>query len=118
MDFFSALANPLRIAILQSLLEKEKNVSQLVEDIGEERTLVSHNLAQLLNVNLVSFQQAGKERIYCVNEEIVAPLFYLLENFVCKGCSFRKSCKVMQKKGLRMRAPVLQRETCAGCGRN
>lgn len=60
VEFFSNLANPLRLAILQSLLEKEKTVSDLVKDVRQERTLVSHNLARLLGVKLISFKKKGK----------------------------------------------------------
>lgn len=115
VEFFSTLANPLRLAILQSLIEKEKTVYDITESVKEERTLVSHNLARLLNANLVYFKQVGKSRIYYANHDIVAPLFYLIENFVCRGCSFRKTCKIMGRKSISPKSIQIDRETCPGC---
>ncbi|MBS3067248.1 winged helix-turn-helix transcriptional regulator [Candidatus Micrarchaeota archaeon] len=116
MQFFSTLANPIRIAVLQSLLQKEKNVTEIVKDLNYERTLVSHNLATLLKVNLISFKKKGKERTYYANEQIVPPLFFLIENFVCSGCSFRKVCKIMKKRGLdRVKIPSNNLEPCLAC---
>lgn len=114
MEFFSTIANPLRIAIVQRLIEKERNVSELVDAVKEERTLVSHNLRKLLRINLVSFKKKGKERVYYANMQIAAPLFYLMENFVCTGCSLRKTCKVLQKKMAPAIIPI-KRDTCKGC---
>lgn len=117
MSFFSALANPIRIKILQCLTEKERNVTELVKNCGFERTLVSHNLATLLNARLISFRKSGKERIYFPNEKIVVPLFFLIENFVCSKCSFRKTCDNLKSRGFRKSSGSghLPLVACAGC---
>ena len=113
MEFFSTLANPLRIAILQQLVERELNVTELVQTLKEERTLVSHNLKKLERIKIITFRKQGKERIYSANMQIAAPLFYLMENFVCSGCSLRKTCMVLEKK--KMKIVPIKRETCKGC---
>lgn len=118
MEFFLTLANPIRISILQSLLEKEKNVTNLVRDVGKERTLISHNLCSLLKVNLISFKKKGKERIYYPNEQIVAPLFFLVKNYVCSKCSLRRTCKLMEKKSLnKLKAAPAYLNACLSCSK-
>lgn len=115
--FFSTLANPLRLAILHSLLRSEKNVTELVKDIGEERTLISHNLAMLLKTQLIFFKRKGKERIYYPNEKVVVPLFFLIKNFVCSKCSFRKTCKILEEKGRipEMEMKPIPNGPCSAC---
>ena len=116
MQFFSTLANPVRLAVLHSLLRKEKNVTELVKDIKQERTLVSHNLAMLADVNLIGFRKKGKERIYHANEALVAPLFFLVQNYVCPRCSFRKTCKVLEGRGLsNLQVPLSKLKPCKRC---
>ena len=117
VDFFSTLANSIRLAILHSLLRSEKNVTELVNDVRVERTLISHNLALMCDMNLISYSKRGKERIYSPNEKLVVPLFFLVEQFVCPGCSFRKTCKTLRKKGLRGNTKIepIHDKPCKGC---
>ncbi|MBI2079801.1 winged helix-turn-helix transcriptional regulator [Candidatus Micrarchaeota archaeon] len=116
MTFFSALANPLRISILQSLLKEEKTVSELTKDVKDERTLISHNLATLLKVNLISFKKRGKERVYYPNEKILVPLFFLIENFVCSNCSFKSVCSVLNKgDSSASKLDYAELVQCSGC---
>ncbi|MDO8554167.1 MAG: metalloregulator ArsR/SmtB family transcription factor [Candidatus Micrarchaeota archaeon] len=118
LSFFSTLANPIRLAILHSILRDEKNVTKLVEDINVERTLVSHNLSLLMKAKLIYFRKVGKERIYYPNEKIVVPLFFLIKEFTCPGCSFRKTCNVLEAKGLggKIKLVAVPDKPCKGCG--
>ncbi|MBI4399539.1 winged helix-turn-helix transcriptional regulator [Candidatus Micrarchaeota archaeon] len=114
--FFSALSNRLRIGILQSLLRKEKTVSELTNDLKKERTLISHNLADLLQVNLIYFKKRKQERVYYHNKKIVPPLFFLLENFMCTGCSLKSTCRVMRKQDLdRLAIEAANLKPCSAC---
>ncbi len=116
VQFFSVLANPLRIAILQSLLENPKNVNELTAHVGEERTLVSHNLALLRDVNLITFRKKGKERIYHAEEKATAPIFFLMENFTCPGCSLRNTCNTLKERGFGVDSITsFTLKTCKGC---
>lgn len=90
--FFSTLSNQNRVHILQ-LLESdgEKTVNQIVEDLGLEQSAVSHCLKKLLECHFVEVRQNGKERIYTLNTDTIAPLLHQVERHVevycVKNCS-------------------------------
>jgi DNA-binding transcriptional ArsR family regulator len=112
--FFSALANRLRIRILQELSLGPMSVNKLSERLGAERTLVSHNLAMLAKAELVRCSPAGKARIYSGNEFVVPYVFFLLERVVCAKCSLRKTCIALKKREA-VPMPERVRPPCAAC---
>lgn len=89
--FFMTLGNKQRVHILQLLMKQgAKSVTAISEILGIEQSAVSHSLKQLLRCHFVTVAQAGKERIYNINEDTVAPLFEQIERHVetycIKGC--------------------------------
>ena len=65
--FFNNLSNPLRINIVTSLYEKDKSVNELVKEIKQEQSKISHALASLRKCNVVEVKQKGKLRIYSLS---------------------------------------------------
>ncbi|MFQ5800835.1 MAG: ArsR/SmtB family transcription factor [Candidatus Hydrothermarchaeales archaeon] len=87
--FLRTLCNKTRLAIVQSLIDSPKNVTQLTENLGIHQTSVSHALRRLLDCGFVFVEQNGKERIYSVNKETIEPLMKLMEvhiNSYCARC--------------------------------
>ncbi|MFQ5887458.1 MAG: ArsR/SmtB family transcription factor [Candidatus Hydrothermarchaeales archaeon] len=87
--FLKTLSNRTRLAIVQSLINESKNVTQLTEDLGIHQTSVSHALKRLLDCGFVFVEKNGKERIYSVNKETIRPLMKLMEvhiNSYCTRC--------------------------------
>ena len=100
--FFSNLSNSLRISIITSLKEKEKNVSELVRDLKVEQSKISHALKNLKNCKIVDVKQKGKERIYSLNKKTIVPMLKLIDNHAenfcqCKGCANKKCNKEGRK---------------------
>jgi len=94
--FFSNLANPLRIDIITSLRESEKNVSQLVKELKIEQSKLSHALSALKCCNIVESRQDGKQRIYSLNKETMIPMLKLIDNHAknfCNKCQCNGGCK-------------------------
>jgi len=93
--FFTNLANKLKIDIILSLKDKEKNVTELSKELDVEQSKISHALSSLRCCNIVKVKQKGKQRIYLLNKETIIPMLKLIENHsktFCKGiCSGR--CK-------------------------
>ena len=92
--FFTNLANPLKIGIILSLRVKEKNVSELVKDLGVEQSKLSHALQSLKSCNIVNMSQKGKERVYSLNKKTILPILKLIDehsklncNGKCQFCS-------------------------------
>jgi DNA-binding transcriptional ArsR family regulator len=90
--FFSTLANPTRLAILEKLRDKPMNVTSLADVIGQEQSMVSHNLKTLERCNLVQSERRGKEKVYSINAETVDGLFRVVENHAANHCPFHGSC--------------------------
>ena len=88
--FFSKVSNPLRIDIVTSLEDKEKSVSELVEELGVEQSKLSHALKELKECNIVKVEQKGKQRIYSLSKTIV-PILKLIKCH-SKGCGACKGC--------------------------
>ncbi len=87
--FFRNLANPVKIAIIAALKEKESSVSELVEKLGIEQSKLSHALASLNHCNIVQSKQEGKKRIYSLNKKTILPILKLIDNHKCEFCPGR-----------------------------
>jgi len=59
--FFSTLANPTRLAALENLMNKPMNVTQLAEALGQEQSMVSHNLRSLVKCRFVHVERKAGE---------------------------------------------------------
>jgi len=90
--FFSTLANPTRLAILETLLDGPKNVAELSEALNHEQSMISHNLKPLVECVFVFSERQGKTRVYRVNREIIDPLFELFAFHASKYCPNGRIC--------------------------
>jgi len=88
--FFSNLSNPLRISIITSLKEKEKNVTELSRKFKIEQSKVSHALASLKSCRIVDVKQKGKERIYSLNKKTIIPILKLIDKHASTFCDCKK----------------------------
>jgi len=91
--FFTNLANPLKIEIILCLRKKEKNVSEISEELKVEQSKISHALASLKCCNIVDFKQKGKQRIYFLNKNTITPMLELIEKHATKHCGGGCSCR-------------------------
>src|SRR6516225_8910632 len=67
LDAFSAIAEPRRRQVLDSLARGERPVNDLVRSLGWPQPQVSKHLGVLKKVGLVSVRRAGRQRVYAVN---------------------------------------------------
>lgn len=70
-EFFKALANPIRIRILDCLRDGAKGVNELSEILGIEPANVSQQLAILRVRNIVIGRKAGSNVYYSVSDSTV-----------------------------------------------
>jgi len=85
--FFMTLGNKQRVKILQLLnIEGPHSVSSIATALDAEQSAVSHSLKPLLQCHFVTVAQQGKERIYAINKETVAPLFRQIRKHVETYC--------------------------------
>lgn len=90
--FFSTLANPTRLAALENLMDKPMNVTQLADTLGQEQSMISHNLRPLVECQFVHVERKGRERLYSINHETVDPLFKVIENHAVNYCPTGGKC--------------------------
>lgn len=77
--YFKALAEPMRLKVLNALQDGEKNVSQLTEISGGTQANISKHLSLLDQYGLVKRESRGT----CVFYSIADPSVYALCDLVC-----------------------------------
>ncbi|XHH09670.1 MAG: ArsR/SmtB family transcription factor [Candidatus Bathyarchaeia archaeon] len=90
--FFTNLSNPTRLAALEQLMEKPQSVTQLAETLGQEQSMISHNLKPLLQCNIIRLEKQGKKHIYTANKETLTPIFEAIQNHAQKFCPTGGKC--------------------------
>lgn len=93
--FFTNLSNPLKLAIVSSLEEGDKNVTELSIDLGVEQSKLSHALASLKRCKIVESKISGKERVYSLNKKLIFPFLKLMNQFEEEFC---KHCELLEKE--------------------
>ena len=84
--FFSALANPTRLAIIEKLMDEELSVSGLATALGQEHSMVSHNLKLLERCSLVFSETRGRRKYVTANVDTVGALLRLAERHGERYC--------------------------------
>lgn len=90
--FFTNLSNPTRLAALEQLMEKPQSVTELAATLGQEQSMISHNLKPLLQCNIITIQKQGKKHIYTANKETLTPIFEAIQNHAQKFCPTGGKC--------------------------
>lgn len=90
--FFTNLANPTRLATLEQLMKKPMSVNEIAFVLGQEQSMISHNLKPLVQCRFVSSEKQGKQHIYSVNKETIGSLFKVIENHAKNFCPTSGKC--------------------------
>lgn len=98
-QFFSVLANPTRLAILELLREGPKSVTEIAEALKKEQSMISHNLKPLTRCRLVFVERRKRERIYHLNKETVEKIFKIFSYHAKKYCPMEGRC--LTEEGLK-----------------
>jgi len=91
-QFFSTLANPTRLAILELLRDGPRNVTEIAEALNQEQSMISHNLKPLEKCRFVFSERRKKERLYSLNKETMEKLFKIFSYHAEKYCPTRGKC--------------------------
>ncbi len=93
-NFFVNLSNPLKMNLVLSLEEKDKNVNELVRNLRLEQSKISHALASLKCCNIVSVKQEGKQRIYSLNKKTIIPILKIIQEHSNNFCNDECELKI------------------------
>ncbi len=72
LQMLKALGDDSRLTLLQLLASGERSVGDLAEQVNLGEPTVSHHLARLREVGLVTLRMAGNQRFYRVNDSGLA----------------------------------------------
>ncbi len=72
--FFRGFADPTRLAILESLRNGEKTVTNIVQETGQSQSNVSNHLSCLLECGLLKNRREGKNIYYSIRNAKVEKL--------------------------------------------
>ena len=90
--FFSTLSTPSRLGILEALRDSPKNVSELVNALNQEQSMISHNLKTLTKCGFVFVKEKGRKRFYSLNKDTMDPIFRTIDKHMKKYCSGNEEC--------------------------
>lgn len=80
-EIASALANPLRLELLELLAQAPRRVDDLARSCGLPVKTTSHHLLSLRSAGLVTRAARGREAVYSLADEGVATLWTHLEDY-------------------------------------
>jgi DNA-binding transcriptional ArsR family regulator len=73
-------------------MDKPMSVGELATTLGQEQSMISHNLKPLLECNLITIEKQGKKHIYNVNQHTLKPIFEAIENHAQEFCPTGGKC--------------------------
>lgn len=93
--FFRGLDEPLRVLILELLLEGEKSVSELVEAIGSPQGRVSAHLGCLRWCGYVTTRREGRRVYYRLADERVRALLRIAQELMADHAPQLLACGIV-----------------------
>ena len=82
IDAFKALAHPVRFAILETLVGRERNVGEIEEASGIGQPALSQQLAVLRTAGLVETRKQAKLVYYSIARENLSALSDVIDSLV------------------------------------
>ncbi|MGH2906990.1 MAG: ArsR/SmtB family transcription factor [Solirubrobacterales bacterium] len=76
-EFFKALGHPLRVRLLELLIDGERSVGDLLEDVDAEQSHLSQQLGVLRRSGFVVSRRDGSSVLYSLADERIAELLTL-----------------------------------------
>ena len=94
--FFKALSNGTRLRIIDLLRKGPRNATEISEVLDIEQSMVSHNLACLINCGFVLANQNGKTKVCSLNKKTVLPLLEIIDRHVEQYGKNLEGCKALK----------------------
>ena len=84
-EFAKAISHPARIAILQTLAEKNSCIcGEIVDELPLSQSTVSQHLKELKEAGIIQGEIQGPKSCYCINTDILEKKFNALNNLITK----------------------------------
>jgi DNA-binding transcriptional ArsR family regulator len=92
MKFFKGLGDPTRIRIVEALLQKERNVSELLKLLGIPQSNISNHLACLKWCGYITSRKEGTSIYYQITDERVKKIIGLARDIVADHAENLYAC--------------------------
>ena len=92
MKFFKGLGDPTRLRIIEALLEKERNVSELIKFIGVPQSNISNHLACLKWCGYITSRKEGTSVYYQITDERVKKIVALAREIIADHAENLYAC--------------------------
>lgn len=93
-EFFRALSNPTRFAIVQLLRERPHYVGEMADELEFDQSRISHNLGCLLNCGFVQWEWQGKNKVYRLHPDL-PPILNAIDKHLARYAPALASCAVL-----------------------
>ena len=92
-EFAKALSHPARIAILQTLAEKQMCIcGEIVEVLPLAQATVSQHLKELKNAGIIKGEIEGNSICYCLNMDTLQKLAHYCQSIISTQETQNNSC--------------------------
>jgi DNA-binding transcriptional ArsR family regulator len=92
MKFFKGLGDPTRIRIIDALLEKERNVSELIKILQTPQSNISNHLACLKWCGYITSRKEGTSIYYQITDERVKKIVELAREIIADHAESLYAC--------------------------
>ena len=82
-EALKAIAHERRLIVLCSLLERPKNVSELVEETGINQSNLSQHLSKMRTLGVLTFEREGKQVYYALAHPAYRQIVEALQEIFC-----------------------------------
>lgn len=86
LRLLKCIASEIRLKILQTLEEDEKCVRELMDELNEEQSLISHHLNSLRDCGLINRRREGRNIVYSLSRSSVSDFLNKIENLSKEFC--------------------------------
>jgi len=92
MKFFKGLGDPTRLRIVEALLDKERNVTELIKIIGVPQSNISNHLACLKWCGYISSRKEGTSIYYQITDDRVRKIVGLAREIIADHAENLYAC--------------------------
>lgn len=89
---FQGFADPIRVAILELLRRRERNVSEIAEAVGCSQPRISNHLACLRWCQFVQTRKEGNQVIYSLRDDRVRKMLELADEMLVSSAEQVTHC--------------------------
>src|SRR5438270_13449207 len=97
-DLFAVLSSPIRLAVLELLVDGERCVTDLVDTLGIAQPRLSNHLACLRTCGFVTVRRQGTFLYYALADPRLPELLQLAETLAAPSENAFASCAVLRRE--------------------